>query len=144
MLKSFILPCSVIDISEQPAVSIITTSSVLQIEAAGWSKIFVPGSSQKTNLNILFSAARTYKSPVLKLSFWVSCMFDSLVFMTEHLTAHSRTIKLNVTSSLQVQRSNNSMDGHFCGFFHLIYSCKRCNNTLKFSIITCLPFRVHL
>jgi hypothetical protein len=44
-------------------------TSVLQIEAAGCSKILVPGSSHNINLNILFTAVRTYKSPVLKLAF---------------------------------------------------------------------------
>lgn len=53
---------------------------MLQVEAAGCSKILVPGSSQKTNRNILFTAVRTYKAPVLKLSFRVSGTFDTAVF----------------------------------------------------------------
>jgi hypothetical protein len=86
-------------------------------------------SSQKISLNILFTAVRTYKSPVFRLAFWVLNVWYSLVHITEHSTTHSITLKLNVTDllSLQlhifsVQKSNIGMDAdftfwHICGFF---------------------------
>lgn len=56
--------------------------------------MLVPDSSQKTNLNILFTAVITNKSLVLKLSFRVSSMFDSLRYFIRLLSYVSGVVLL--------------------------------------------------